>query len=75
MNSFYGADTEALRDYAGRVLGGSSRLQQLREELAGTVTSVEWVGSDADAFRDDFTGPRSPSCRAPSCCDAPRTRC
>jgi len=56
MNSFYGADTEALRDYAGRVLGGSSRLQQLREELAGTVTSVEWVGSDADAFRDDFTG-------------------
>lgn len=56
MSGFYGADTDALRDYADRVQLGSGRLMELRDTLQSRVTSVEWVGQDADSFRDDFAG-------------------
>lgn len=56
MNSFFGADTEALRDYAQRVQTGSGRLLELRAGLTSQVASVDWVGPDADAFRNDFSG-------------------
>lgn len=56
MSGFFGADTEALRDYAQRVQTGSGRLLELRDGLASQVTSVEWVGPDAEAFRNDFAG-------------------
>lgn len=56
MNDFFGADTDALRALAGRVRTGTRRLQELQDELHGAVTSVEWTGPDADAFRGDFSG-------------------
>lgn len=56
MTGFYGADTDALRDYAQRVQTGSTRLSELRDALQARVTSVEWVGPDAETFRDDFSG-------------------
>ncbi|ATG50963.1 hypothetical protein CFK38_05015 [Brachybacterium vulturis] len=56
MSDFFGADTAALRDHAERVRAGSGRLADLRSQLAAQVSSVEWAGPDADAFRDDFTG-------------------
>lgn len=56
MSGFYGADTEQLRGF-GDLLGTTSgRLSELASQLAGQVNSVEWVGSDADAFRSDFSG-------------------
>lgn len=56
MSGFYGADTEQLRSF-GDLLGTTSgRLSELASQLAGQVNSVEWVGSDADAFRSDFSG-------------------
>lgn len=56
MSGFFGADTEALRDYAQRVQTGSGRLVELRDGLSSQLASVAWVGPDADAFRDDFAG-------------------
>lgn len=56
MSGFFGADTAALRDYAQRVQAGSGRLLELRDELSAQLSSVAWVGPDANAFRDDFSG-------------------
>ncbi|GAA1490862.1 WXG100 family type VII secretion target [Brachybacterium sacelli] len=56
MSGFFGADTEALREHADRIRTGSGRLEDLRDTLSSQVSSVEWVGPDADTFRDDFTG-------------------
>lgn len=55
MNGFFGADTVALRDYAQRVQTGSGRLLELRSGLAAQIGSVEWIGADAETFRNDFS--------------------
>ena len=56
MAGFYGADTEQLRGFGDRLQGGRSRLEELAGELASGIHSVEWIGSDADDFRQDFSG-------------------
>lgn len=56
MAGFYGADTEQLRGFGDQLQGGRSRLEELAGELASGIYSVEWIGSDADSFRDDFSG-------------------
>lgn len=55
MNGFHGADTEALRAQAGRLRDGATRLGELRTTLETQVAGVEWVGTDADSFRADFS--------------------
>lgn len=55
MNGFQGADTEALRAQAGRLRDGATRLGELRATLETQVAGVEWVGTDADSFRADFS--------------------
>jgi hypothetical protein len=56
MSGFYGADTEQLRGFGDLLGTATGRLSELSSQLAGQVNSVEWVGSDADAFRSDFSG-------------------
>lgn len=55
MSGFYGADTEQLRSFGDQVNSGATRLSDMASQLASQVMSVEWVGSDADSFRDDFS--------------------
>lgn len=56
MSGFYGADTEQLRGF-GDLLGTTTgRLSELAAQLSSQVSAVEWVGPDADAFRDDYSG-------------------
>lgn len=55
MSGFYGADTAALRGHAVRVQTGSTRLEELRATLSAQIGAVDWIGPDAEAFRDDFT--------------------
>ena len=55
LNGFFGADTVALRDYAQRVQTGSGRLLELRSGLAAQIGSVDWIGPDAETFRNDFS--------------------
>lgn len=56
MGGFYGADTAQLRDYGGLLGTNSGRLSELASQLSSQVSSVEWVGPDAAAFRSDFSG-------------------
>ncbi|APX33005.1 hypothetical protein BH708_10135 [Brachybacterium sp. P6-10-X1] len=56
MAGFYGADTEQLRGFGDLLDARSGRLSDLASQLASQVNSVEWVGSDADDFRADFSG-------------------
>lgn len=56
MAGFYGADTEQLRSFGDLLDGRSGRLSDLASQLTSQVSSVEWVGSDADDFRADFSG-------------------
>jgi hypothetical protein len=49
--TFYGADTDQLRDQGGRTTTSADRLTELLSGLSALVSSVEWVGPDADAFR------------------------
>lgn len=57
MAGFYGADTDALRDIAGVFEQRSRRLGELRETLHSAVMREEiWTGTDAESFRDRWTG-------------------
>lgn len=54
---FYGADTGALRDIADVFEQRSRRLEELRETLHSAVMREEiWTGTDAESFRDRWTG-------------------
>ncbi|MBP2380108.1 hypothetical protein [Brachybacterium sacelli] len=56
MAGFYGADTEQLRGFGDLLETQNGRLSELASQLASQVNSVEWVGSDADDFRSEFSG-------------------
>lgn len=49
---FYGADTEALRSHADAVKRAGGQLQGLGPSLVQVIASVEWVGGDAESFRE-----------------------
>lgn len=49
---FYGADTEALRAHAEATGRSGGQLQRLGSTLVQVIDSVEWVGGDADSFRE-----------------------
>ncbi|GAA4524711.1 hypothetical protein GCM10023160_16670 [Brachybacterium paraconglomeratum] len=52
--TFYGADTEQLRDLAGRFTDASVRIDDLLTSLQGLVRAVNWAGPDAEDFRSQF---------------------
>lgn len=54
MNAFYGMDTQQVRDHSAACRAGATRIEQLRGSLDASVSAVEWVGPDADAFRDQW---------------------
>ena len=50
--TFLGADTTALRTLGTGCAGASERLEQLMAGLVSASQRVEWVGEDAEDFRD-----------------------
>lgn len=52
MSGFFGGDTEQMRGHAEVCAGGAQRLAELIETASTTVHAVQWVGTDADTFRD-----------------------
>lgn len=50
--TFFGADTEQLREMSSRTTHAAARIDELLGELSTLVASVDWVGPDADAYRD-----------------------
>lgn len=53
---FYGADTEALRSQATAVKRAGGHLQGLGSSLIQVIAAVEWVGGDAETFREQGRG-------------------
>lgn len=54
MTGFYGADTAQLRAHAEACQRGAGTLHDLIGTTSALIASVEWVGPDADAFRDSW---------------------
>lgn len=57
MNSFLGADTDALRAHAERVSQQARALRELRDSLDPLVMNEAiWQGTDAERFRESWSG-------------------
>ncbi|MGY5765223.1 hypothetical protein ACXET9_08480 [Brachybacterium sp. DNPG3] len=57
MTGFLGADTEALRDVADLFERRGRRLREIRESIDVMVLREDvWVGTDAEGFRDRWSG-------------------
>lgn len=54
MGGFHGADTEALRAVGSAFSRRAENLEELAAQLAALIDAVDWVGTDADAFRSDW---------------------
>lgn len=63
MSDFQGADVDALIDQGRALETAGDRLHELSETLTSVVGAVPWVGPDADAFRERFTGTVTPQLR------------
>lgn len=60
MAGFYGADTEQLRSHAEVLRRKAQRIVELRQSLEPLVMNESmWVGTDADSFRQTWTGQTS----------------
>lgn len=53
--NFYGADVAQLRRLAKDLAGSAQRLNQLGQQLSGTISISPWKGNDGDRFRGDWT--------------------
>ncbi|MEC5180446.1 WXG100 family type VII secretion target [Arthrobacter sp. CG_A4] len=53
--NFYGADVAQLRRLAQDLAGGARRLNQLGQQLGGTISASHWKGNDGERFRSDWT--------------------
>ncbi|MBK0329879.1 hypothetical protein I8D64_00465 [Brachybacterium sp. MASK1Z-5] len=54
MTSFWGANTELLRDFASTVSDRAGDLGRIRADIGGTVATAAWEGPDAESFRSDW---------------------
>lgn len=52
MSGFHGMDTQQVREHSATCRSGITRIDELRGMLESTVTSADWVGADAEQFRD-----------------------
>lgn len=56
MSGFYGADTQQLRDHSELLRDRARTFSELRDRLQPAVMNESvWQGSDADAFRTDWS--------------------
>ncbi|GAA4519439.1 MAG: WXG100 family type VII secretion target [Brachybacterium sp.] len=61
MTGFFGADTEQLRSHAQLLKERVGSLEDLRARLEPLVMDASsWVGTDADAFREQWSGRTAP---------------
>ncbi|MBP1233368.1 uncharacterized protein YukE [Arthrobacter sp. PvP102] len=62
--NFYGADVAQLRQLAKDLAKGASRLEQLGQQLGGSIASSPWKGNDGERFRSDWNGSHAKTLRA-----------
>lgn len=56
MAGFYGGDTGQMRTQATACTQGAQQISDLAAALNGVINGVTWVGPDADAFRELWSG-------------------
>ncbi len=54
--AFWGADTEQLQQQAELTGAGAKQIEDLAMRLSSTVSTVAWLGPDADDFRATWEG-------------------
>lgn len=64
VGNFYGADVAQLRQLAKDMANGANRLNQLGQQLGGSIASSPWKGDDAERFRSDWNSSHSMVLRA-----------
>lgn len=53
--SMYGMNIDEVRQLAQQMNQASSQLQQMMNQLTAALNNAQWVGPDADRFRQDWT--------------------
>ncbi|MBS9535890.1 WXG100 family type VII secretion target [Mycobacterium sp. M1] len=59
--AFKGADTDQLRQLAGKLKNESSTITGIISQLTSAVTSVNWQGPDATRFKNDWQSVHVPA--------------
>lgn len=62
--NFYGADVAQLRRLAQELASGAGRLEQLGQQLGGSIASTGWEGNDGERFRGDWNGSHARTLKA-----------
>src|SRR5699024_956481 len=55
MSGFWGAETEAVRQQGEACAGAAGALETLLRSCGSQVATVEWIGADADGFRERWS--------------------
>lgn len=56
MSGFWGADSGAVRQQGGGSTGAAGTVESLMAACGAVIDAVEWVGPDAEAFRERWGG-------------------
>jgi uncharacterized protein YukE len=56
MNAFVGMDIQAVRTLAQQLTGDAEEIDQIATKLTSQLDGTQWVGTDANSFRDSWNG-------------------
>jgi len=54
--ALYGADIEQVQQLSNQLNAKASEIQNVISQLSSAISSVNWMGPDADRFRSDWQG-------------------
>lgn len=54
MTGFLGMDVPAVRNLASQLSAKADEIETIMSMLSSQLSSVQWLGPDADAFRNDW---------------------
>lgn len=60
MGGFWGAEVEALRQQGSACGTAAGTVEALLGRCAGLIDGIEWIGTDADSFRERWSGQVKP---------------
>ena len=62
--AIWGADVNQLRTLGKKLQHGADILNDQRTQLSAALNSTQWMGPDADAFRNDWDSSHAPALSA-----------
>jgi uncharacterized protein YukE len=54
--ALYGADIEQVQQLSNQLNAKANDIQSIISQLSSAISSVNWLGPDADRFRSDWQG-------------------